>query len=182
MTPNWCLLHQSTQVVLLLDDCQRQVFTANKLSAVPKCCVLQAESFCRVCAPPTWVSKAKSHIKQSVCFPDVLVLCQCACVLQAKPSCRVCAPPSWVSKATSHSNQTICCLSVLVACRQNPAVEYVLDYLLERKSVEDLMGSIKNQRFDTQKYGMRRCGLRHLLYLVEGDPNNLQDSCTPCCC
>ena len=65
-----------------------------------------------------------------------------------------------------------------VVYRQDPAVEYVLDYLLERKSVEDLYGSIKTVRYESQKYGMRRCGLRHLMYLVEGDPNNLQDSGT----
>lgn len=60
--------------------------------------------------------------------------------------------------------------------RQHPTQEYVLDYILERKSVEDLYGSIKTIRYESQKYGMRRCGLRHLMYLVEGDPNNLQDS------
>lgn len=69
-------------------------------------------------------------------------------------------------------------LTALVGYRQNTAVEYVLDYLLERKSVEDLYGSIKTVRYETQKYGMRRCGLRHLMYLVEGDPHNLQDSGT----
>lgn len=55
--------------------------------------------------------------------------------------------------------------------------EYVLDYLIERKSVNDLMSSIKAKRYDQQKYFMRRCGLANLTYLVEGDPDTLFSEC-----
>jgi crossover junction endonuclease MUS81 len=47
----------------------------------------------------------------------------------------------------------------------------VLDYILERKSVGDLLASIKSSdRYAAQKYHLRRCGLRHVYYLIEGDP------------
>jgi len=54
--------------------------------------------------------------------------------------------------------------------RRNPATEYVLDYILERKSLVDLLGSIRDSnRYKTQKYFLKRCGLRHVYYLIEGD-------------
>jgi len=56
-------------------------------------------------------------------------------------------------------------------------VEYVLDYVLERKRVDDLHGSIISRRYDKQKYNMNMCGLRHLMYLVEGDPDTLDETC-----
>jgi len=52
-------------------------------------------------------------------------------------------------------------------------VEYVLDYVLERKRVDDMAGSIKSRRYDRQKFNMNMCGLRHLVYLVEGNPDTL---------
>ena len=60
-------------------------------------------------------------------------------------------------------------------------MEYVLDYILERKRVDDLHSSIKDRRYDKQKYNMQRCGLRHLVYLVEGDPDTLGDDIGGCC-
>lgn len=62
-----------------------------------------------------------------------------------------------------------------VAFRKHGGVEYVMDYILERKRVDDLHHSIKDRRYDKQKYNMQRCGLRHLIYLVEGDPDTLGD-------
>ena len=52
-------------------------------------------------------------------------------------------------------------------------MEYVLDYVLERKRVDDMAGSIKSRRYDRQKFNMNMCGLRHLVYLVEGNPDTL---------
>ena len=49
--------------------------------------------------------------------------------------------------------------------------EWVLDTVIERKDIGDLAQSIKTQRYDRQKYFMRRTGLRRLMYLVEGDPD-----------
>jgi crossover junction endonuclease MUS81 len=53
--------------------------------------------------------------------------------------------------------------------------EYVLDFLVERKRVDDLWSSIKDTRYKQQKLRIMRCGVRKILYLVEGDPN-LMDS------
>lgn len=61
------------------------------------------------------------------------------------------------------------------AFRRYGGAEYVLDYIMERKHVDDLHQSIKDRRYDKQKYNMQRCGLRHLVYLVEGDPDALGD-------
>ena len=48
-----------------------------------------------------------------------------------------------------------------VACsKRDPRISYALDYVVERKSVKDLVGSIKNGRYERQKYVLQRCGLR----------------------
>lgn len=72
-------------------------------------------------------------------------------------------------------------MSFPIAFRKYPGVEYVMDYILERKRVDDLHQSIKDRRYDKQKYNMQRCGLRHLIYLVEGDPDTLGDETGGCC-
>ncbi|PFX19394.1 Crossover junction endonuclease MUS81 [Stylophora pistillata] len=53
------------------------------------------------------------------------------------------------------------CLSVPVAR------ELILDYIVERKRMDDLCGSIIDGRFHEQKFRLRHCGLRHPIYLVE---------------
>ncbi|KAL6118345.1 mus81 [Pungitius sinensis] len=45
--------------------------------------------------------------------------------------------------------------------------ELVLDYIIERKRMDDLCGSIIDGRFREQKFRMKRCGLRRPCYLVE---------------
>lgn len=45
---------------------------------------------------------------------------------------------------------------------------------VERKAVEDLLCSVEDGRYKKQKYLMRRCGLRHLFYLCEGDFEHAQ--------
>ncbi|XP_067831732.1 crossover junction endonuclease MUS81 isoform X2 [Heptranchias perlo] len=47
------------------------------------------------------------------------------------------------------------------------ARELVLDYVVERKRMDDLCGSIVDGRFREQKFRMKRCGLRNRIYLVE---------------
>ncbi|CAI0560317.1 unnamed protein product [Linum tenue] len=49
--------------------------------------------------------------------------------------------------------------------------EYVLDFVVERKNVDDLRSSIRDNRYRDQKLRLQRCGLKKLMYLVEGDPN-----------
>ncbi|KAJ0978022.1 hypothetical protein J5N97_013496 [Dioscorea zingiberensis] len=52
--------------------------------------------------------------------------------------------------------------------------EYVLDFIVERKKVDDLCSSIRDNRYKDQKLRLQRCGLQKLIYLVEGDPNSLE--------
>ncbi|XP_061921538.1 crossover junction endonuclease MUS81 [Entelurus aequoreus] len=45
--------------------------------------------------------------------------------------------------------------------------ELVLDFIIERKRMDDLCGSIIDGRFKEQKFRLKRCGLRKPIYLVE---------------
>ena len=45
--------------------------------------------------------------------------------------------------------------------------ELVLDYIVERKRMDDLCSSIKDGRFKEQKFRLLNSGLRHPVYLVE---------------
>lgn len=45
--------------------------------------------------------------------------------------------------------------------------ELVLDFIVERKRMDDLCGSIIDGRFREQKFRLKRCGLRRPVYLVE---------------
>ncbi|KAF5733621.1 crossover junction endonuclease MUS81 [Tripterygium wilfordii] len=49
--------------------------------------------------------------------------------------------------------------------------EYVLDFIVERKKIDDLRTSIRDSRYKEQKLRLLRCGLKKLIYFVEGDPN-----------
>ncbi|KAL3814766.1 hypothetical protein ACJIZ3_016034 [Penstemon smallii] len=50
--------------------------------------------------------------------------------------------------------------------------EYVLDFIVERKKIDDLRHSIRDNRYRDQKMRIARCGLKKMIYLVEGDPNS----------
>lgn len=39
------------------------------------------------------------------------------------------------------------------------------------KQIEDLEGSMRDGRYEEQKYRLRRCGLTRIAYLVEGSPS-----------
>ncbi|KAJ6654262.1 hypothetical protein lerEdw1_007359 [Lerista edwardsae] len=58
------------------------------------------------------------------------------------------------------------------------ARELVLDYVVERKRMPDLCGSIIDGRFHEQKFRLRQCGLLHPIYLVE-DPGAVQHLSLP---
>ncbi|KAF8113737.1 hypothetical protein N665_0046s0083 [Sinapis alba] len=49
--------------------------------------------------------------------------------------------------------------------------EYVLDLIVERKGVDDMRSSIIDGRYRDQKLGLQRSGLKKLIYILEGDPN-----------
>lgn len=45
--------------------------------------------------------------------------------------------------------------------------EIMLDYIVERKRVDDLVSSIKDGRFHEQKFRLKKSGLKNVIYLVE---------------
>lgn len=45
--------------------------------------------------------------------------------------------------------------------------EIVLDYIVERKRLDDLVASIKDRRFHEQKFRLRRSGVRNVIYIIE---------------
>ncbi|XP_028040926.1 crossover junction endonuclease MUS81 isoform X4 [Bombyx mandarina] len=50
--------------------------------------------------------------------------------------------------------------------------ELVLPYIIERKRMDDLGASIKDGRFHEQKFRLKKCGLKHVLYLIENYGKN----------
>ncbi|OTF71603.1 ERCC4-like protein, partial [Euroglyphus maynei] len=45
--------------------------------------------------------------------------------------------------------------------------ELVLDYIIERKRIDDLASSIKGHRWHEQKFRLRNSGIRNPMYLIE---------------
>ncbi|KAK2831025.1 hypothetical protein FQN49_007074 [Arthroderma sp. PD_2] len=45
--------------------------------------------------------------------------------------------------------------------------EVILDWIVERKRLDDLLSSIKDGRFHEQKFRLRRSGIKNVIYLVE---------------
>ncbi|KAD4584014.1 hypothetical protein E3N88_21615 [Mikania micrantha] len=60
---------------------------------------------------------------------------------------------------------------IWVACHKHLGSEYVLDFIVERKNVDDLRSSIRDNRYREQKVRILRSGFKRFIYLVEGDPN-----------
>lgn len=52
--------------------------------------------------------------------------------------------------------------------RQQQMTEYVMDVIIERKTINDLNSSILDKRFIEQKDRLEQCGLEKIVYLVEG--------------
>lgn len=51
--------------------------------------------------------------------------------------------------------------------------ELVLPYIVERKRMDDFAQSIKDSRFQEQKFRLKRCGSKNLIYLVENYGSNM---------
>lgn len=49
-------------------------------------------------------------------------------------------------------------------------VDYVLDFIIERKTADDLAASIMDGRYEEQKFRLKNCGINNVIYLVEGTP------------
>eukprot|EP01018_Ginkgo_biloba_P030574 Gb_35212 [translate_table: standard] len=58
-----------------------------------------------------------------------------------------------------------------IARHKQKEEEYVLDFIIERKKVDDLCHSINDNRYKDQKLRLMRCGIQRLIYLIEGDAN-----------
>jgi len=58
--------------------------------------------------------------------------------------------------------------------RQRQPRELVLPYIVERKRLDDLWMSVKDGRYEEQKFRMKGCGLPHLYYLIEDHPGQKQ--------
>ncbi|KAF8457809.1 hypothetical protein BGX38DRAFT_1086042 [Terfezia claveryi] len=54
-----------------------------------------------------------------------------------------------------------------VARHNTSGKELILDYVIERKRMDDLVGSIKDGRFHEQKWRLRRSGVKNIIYLIE---------------
>lgn len=61
---------------------------------------------------------------------------------------------------------------IWIARHKHLGSEYILDFIIERKNVDDLRCSIRDNRYRDQKLRLLRCGLKKLIYVVEGDPNS----------
>ncbi|KAK9741951.1 hypothetical protein RND81_03G139300 [Saponaria officinalis] len=60
---------------------------------------------------------------------------------------------------------------IWIARHKQLHTEYVLDFIVERKNVDDLRSSIRDNRYKEQKLRLLRTGIKKIIYLVEGDPN-----------
>ncbi|OLL23383.1 Crossover junction endonuclease mus81 [Neolecta irregularis DAH-3] len=45
--------------------------------------------------------------------------------------------------------------------------EYILDYIVERKRMDDLVSSIKDGRFHEQKFRLTKSGIKQIIYVIE---------------
>lgn len=55
------------------------------------------------------------------------------------------------------------------SCAPCEGAEFILDWLAERKSVDDLFSSIQDGRYERQKILLARSGATVPLYVLEGD-------------
>ncbi|KAL8780447.1 MAG: hypothetical protein Q9213_006459 [Squamulea squamosa] len=64
----------------------------------------------------------------------------------------------WVAKCTD---------PCLLSRYGEEGTEIALDYIIERKRLDDLISSIKDGRFHEQKFRLRRSGVKNVVYLLE---------------
>ncbi|KAG4075406.1 hypothetical protein HA402_015059 [Bradysia odoriphaga] len=57
-------------------------------------------------------------------------------------------------------------------CRDKDNREVILPYIVERKRMDDLAGSIKDGRFNEQKFRLKACGVQNVIYLIENKGSN----------
>lgn len=57
-------------------------------------------------------------------------------------------------------------------CRDKENREVLLPYIVERKRMDDLAGSIKDGRFHEQKFRLKDSGVQNVIYLIESKGSN----------
>lgn len=55
----------------------------------------------------------------------------------------------------------------MLAQRGGEGDEVVLDWIIERKRLDDLVGSIKDGRFHEQKFRLQKSGVKNVIYIIE---------------
>ncbi|EXJ87827.1 hypothetical protein A1O1_04754 [Capronia coronata CBS 617.96] len=71
----------------------------------------------------------------------------------------------WVAHVNSGYVETL--KAANVGDDEEGNVEIVLEHILERKRLDDLIGSIKDGRFHEQKFRLHKSGIKNVTYLVE---------------
>ncbi|KAH8591647.1 putative DNA repair protein Mus81 [Bisporella sp. PMI_857] len=68
---------------------------------------------------------------------------------------------TWIAKV--HNSKLLSSLGGTV----DEGDEVILDWIVERKRLDDLIGSIKDGRFHEQKFRMRKSGMKNAIYIIE---------------
>jgi crossover junction endonuclease MUS81 len=68
---------------------------------------------------------------------------------------------TWIAKV--HNSKLLSSLGGTV----DEGDEVILDWIVERKRLDDLIGSIKDGRFHEQKFRMRKSGMKNVIYIIE---------------
>ena len=80
---------------------------------------------------------------------------------------------AWTAKQKINFGTNIATINSLNYSRK----ELILDYVIERKRIDDLASSLKDRRWDEQKYRLNNCGVRKPSYIIEyfGSNNKSRD-------
>lgn len=65
--------------------------------------------------------------------------------------------------------RTLPCGDAIFVSRYEDGSEVVLDYVIERKTVEDFASSVRDGRVSKQAFMMRKSGIENRLFVIEGD-------------
>lgn len=65
--------------------------------------------------------------------------------------------------------RTLPCGDAMFVSRYEDGSEVVLDYVIERKTVEDYASSVRDGRVSKQAFMMRKSGIENRLFVIEGD-------------
>lgn len=71
----------------------------------------------------------------------------------------------WVAVANPEYSHKLTAANLADGAEGN--LEIVLEHIMERKRLDDLVSSIKDGRFHEQKFRLRKSGIKHVTYLIE---------------